>query len=91
MLKFSQKMQHAVIIVLLTLRISFSIRILHFVVYILKLLLLTIHHYFIILSVKTSEIQYNQSKILNYVFVTDVCYSLQLTSARSCNYSCMSS
>jgi len=43
--------------------------ILYFVVHSLKILLLTIRHYFIYIFVKASNIQRNQSRILNYTLV----------------------
>jgi hypothetical protein len=44
--------------------------ILYFVVNNLKILLLTIHHYFLFITfVKTSNFQHEQSTILNYVLV----------------------
>jgi len=40
----------------------------------LKILLLTIHQYFIYISVKASNIQYDQSRILNYTLVLIAAY-----------------
>ena len=46
----------------------------YFVVHNLKTLLLTIHQYFIYIFVKASNIQYNQSRILNYTLVLIAAY-----------------
>jgi len=43
--------------------------VIYFVVHNLKILLLTIHHYFIYIFIKASNIHYNQSRILNYTLV----------------------
>ena len=47
---------------------------LYFVVYNLKILLLTIHYFIYILFVKASNIQYDQSRILNYTLVLIAAY-----------------
>jgi hypothetical protein len=59
----------------------------------IKILLFTVHHYFIYLIHQASNIQYNQSRILKlYIsIISGTFHSLHLTSARSCNYSCTSS
>jgi len=46
----------------------------YFVLHNLKILLLTIHHYFIYIFVKVSNIQYDQSRILNYTLVLIAAY-----------------
>jgi len=40
----------------------------------LKILLLTIHQYFIYIFLKASNIQYDQSRILNYTLVLTAAY-----------------
>ena len=46
----------------------------YFVVHNLKILLLTIHHHLCIIFVKASNIQYDQSRILNYILVLITAY-----------------
>ena len=48
--------------------------ILYFVVHNLKILILTITQYFIYIFVKASNIQYDQSRILNYTLVLIAAY-----------------
>jgi len=46
----------------------------YFIVHNFKILLLTIHLYFIYIFVKASNIQYDQSRILNYTLVLIAAY-----------------
>jgi len=50
------------------------IYLIYFVVHNLKILLLTIHQYFIYIFVNASDIQYDQSRILNYTLVLIAAY-----------------
>ena len=52
----------------------FLIYFIYFAVLNFKILLLTIHQYFIYIFVKASNIQYDQSRILNYTIVLIAAY-----------------
>jgi len=52
--------------------------VIYFVLHNFKILLLTIHQYFIYIFVKASNIQYDQSRILNYTLVLLAAYFTSL-------------
>jgi len=69
-LRFPIELQHN----LNQLYIFFVIYFIYFVVHNLKILLLTINLYFIYIFVKASNIQYDQSRILNYTLLLITAY-----------------